>query len=90
MTNILQAPPDSDFDAAAKWEGVLRALPLVAGGAGITLTLANRIVSGVRTPRCITLQVFLVLPNQPVHQQARHILPLMAKSSSVCTTLRCG
>ncbi len=42
-----QAPPDSEFDAAARWEGALRALPLAAGAAGITLTLANRILSGV-------------------------------------------
>ena len=43
-----QVPPDSDFDAAARWEGVLRSLPLAAGAAGIGLTLANRILSGVR------------------------------------------
>ena len=44
---VPQAPPDSEFDAASRWEGALRALPLAAGAAGITLTLANRILSGV-------------------------------------------
>ncbi len=51
--------PDVTYDLVAKNQGFLRALPLWAGGLSIVALLANRAVSGVRTPppctACCTL-----------------------------------
>ena len=42
---------DEEFDWAAKYEPLLRALPLAAGGLGIAGVLLNRLFSGVRAAK---------------------------------------
>ena len=42
-----QVGDDEDFDWAARYEPILRALPLAAGGVGIAGVLLNRLFSGV-------------------------------------------
>ena len=50
-----QVAEDADFDWAARYEPVLRAVPLAAGGLGIVGVLANRLFSGVRISRSLAL-----------------------------------
>lgn len=55
-----QVGTDEEFDWAARYEPLLRALPLAAGGLGIAGVLLNRLFSGVRSHQHLLMRYDLV------------------------------